>query len=541
MAGHSSQRALLPLLCAFLFFLTATVSATKPIERDPEAMAAYVDETYKLLEARADFIEIKGIANTVYPRLEIRDLARNGDQFNLYLQGMQRFQAKDKNDPLSYYQIAGIHGVPYIGWNNNVPKHAAGYCPHAQTLFGSWHRPFLALYEQAWYANVLDVVNEFPAGDRERWRNAAASLRMPFWDSARDPQDGGCTVPSVLMQERIEIFHPKTYQTTIDNPLYQYRWGNSLPSEMGTGAPGNNNPYTLRHPIQGTNPLRSNNDEFCNDMNNNRSWLRQRVYALFSSGATWGAVSSSQIGVETSASTGWPDSFESIHDTVHSIAGGQTGGHMWFLDYSSFDPIFWLHHTNIDRLLAMYQVVQPNPNSFVADGEIRQDMAQWNRGEKKNTYSPLVPFTKNKQGQFFTSEEVKQTSRLGYVYPETPVGATKQSVTNAINNLYRPNSQRRKRATVDNYGGRPFQDGDYHTVVSVVANKHALSGSYTIHCFLGSGNSTSNLTSTATATAAPISTAIPIAKNSTGTNYAKLPGYAGSHSILGMTDRKSVV
>ena len=52
---------------------------------------------------------IKGHGNTaIHPRLEIRELERNPDQFNVYLLGMQRFQSVDQNDRLSYFRVAGM-------------------------------------------------------------------------------------------------------------------------------------------------------------------------------------------------------------------------------------------------------------------------------------------------------------------------------------------------------------------------------------------------------------------------------------------------
>ena len=51
---------------------------------------------------------------TPYPgsvplRREIRDLEANfPDQFNLFVLGMRALQARPKEDPTSYYQIAGM-------------------------------------------------------------------------------------------------------------------------------------------------------------------------------------------------------------------------------------------------------------------------------------------------------------------------------------------------------------------------------------------------------------------------------------------------
>jgi len=105
-----------------------------------------------------------GSGRTSYPRLEIRELNKNADQWNLYILGMERFQAMDKNDPLSYYQIAAVHGRPYRTWNNFPTPlvNQAGFCPHSNVLFGSWHRPYLAVFEVRWIEspsipNMADV------------------------------------------------------------------------------------------------------------------------------------------------------------------------------------------------------------------------------------------------------------------------------------------------------------------------------------------------------------------------------------------------
>jgi tyrosinase len=52
------------------------------------------------------------------------------------------------------------------------------------------------------------------------------------------------------------------------------------------------------------------------------------------------------------------DSLESIHDAIHGITGGN--GHMTFLDYSAFDPLFMLHHAMVDRVFAIWQALHPD-------------------------------------------------------------------------------------------------------------------------------------------------------------------------------------
>lgn len=54
------------------------------------------------------FTIVTGIQNTSpQPRLEIRQLEKNADQWNIYLLGMRRFMRTNQTEKLSYYQIAG--------------------------------------------------------------------------------------------------------------------------------------------------------------------------------------------------------------------------------------------------------------------------------------------------------------------------------------------------------------------------------------------------------------------------------------------------
>lgn len=565
MANFSKPQSMTAMLFALFAFLQFTVALQHGTHhhhaRHSDAIIKrQIDEIADSLVARqsSGFTAITGVCSTntnsdgtcnsngrvSAPRLEIRQLRQNADQWNLYLLGMERFMAKDKNDRLSYYQVVGVHGRPFVTWNNFPTPllNNAGFCPHAQTLFGSWHRPYLAIFEQALFQSIQEVINTFPESQRNRWRQAASTFRMPYWDWAVD--GGANTVPTLVRDQTVTVTKPSGL-VTIPNPLYSYSWGNSLPSEMG-GGPWNNFPNTLRRPV--ANPTRSNNNEMNARFNALRVSLRDRVFALFSSKQPWGAASTSQIGVRTDLSGSGVDSFESVHDVVHNTAGGETGGHMYYLDISSFEPLFWLHHCNIDRLLAMYQLIVPN--TYVANGNINRGMAQWNQGEPKNSYTPLKPFTKNNRGDYFTSQDVKETRVLGYHYPETS-DRTYAQVARAVTSLYGA-GQRTLSRRADNetsygtgqYQGRPLKEGDYHHVLSITADKFVMEGSYTVHCFIGkpSTNSTSNSTIPSSNSTAPypVSNSTAPYTNSTGeadydpsTDYTQDPNYVGAYGILG--------
>src|SRR4051812_37366861 len=85
-------------------------------------------------------------------RKEIRTLIQDPIQFNLFVLALQRFYQQPQTSDTSYYGISGIHGRPYKVWNNVFGAQGtnpnAGYCTHSDVLFPSWHRPYLALYEQ---------------------------------------------------------------------------------------------------------------------------------------------------------------------------------------------------------------------------------------------------------------------------------------------------------------------------------------------------------------------------------------------------------
>ncbi|MEJ7792395.1 MAG: tyrosinase family protein [Gaiellaceae bacterium] len=47
---------------------------------------------------------------------------------------------------------------------------------------------------------------------------------------------------------------------------------------------------------------------------------------------------------------------EDLHGNIH----GWVGGHMAMVPYAAYDPIFWAHHTMIDRLWRLWQLRHPN-------------------------------------------------------------------------------------------------------------------------------------------------------------------------------------
>lgn len=87
------------------------------------------------------------------------------------------------------------------------------------------------------------------------------------------------------------------------------------------------------------------------------------------------------------------------------------------LDASAFDPIFWLHHCNVDRLWAIWAAL--NPNSYVEPGAAGRDSFTAKRGTIEDINTPLKPFWDASGSEFWNSAGVKETTTFNYAYPET--------------------------------------------------------------------------------------------------------------------------
>ena len=111
MVSTRQPRGLLPTILTLIVLLQG-VLANHGHQHVHRLKLEQIQERENTLQKRSN-IAITGIQGSVYPRQEIRTLAQNADQWNLYLLGMQAFQAVPQSDPLSYYQIAGLS--PFTG------------------------------------------------------------------------------------------------------------------------------------------------------------------------------------------------------------------------------------------------------------------------------------------------------------------------------------------------------------------------------------------------------------------------------------------
>nr|POF16546.1 tyrosinase [Quercus suber] len=429
--------------------LAATTLLTTPVfsHSDPFDGISFAPEAHEQLEKRASTIAIQGANgigdNQLHTRLEINTLATRPNQWALFILTMQKFHAASQSNTTGYYQIAGIHGVPRQSWDGvgqcSTCGDADGYCTHDSVLFPAWHRVYLALFEQEFLKIAWDVANSYPAGSqRNTMITAQSTLRFPYWDWAAKPANGGPTVPTTITNQQVTVNGP-TGSVTIPNPLYRHYFPD--PSNLYYGI-FNAWHYTLRWPNSNDPGASSQEQSMINAFNNVRSSLQDQVYQLMSTCSDYLHFSNDDAG---SSSTSCSNSLEGIHNTIHNTAGGPgsstvTSGHMTFLSLASFDPIFWLHHMNVDRLFAMWQTI--NPNSYGASQVAPHNTWTIKSGSTQNADSPLTPFHKDTVGTFWTTNMVRNwASTFKYTYPEfTDSNGSKSAIVSYVAKLYGPSA-----------------------------------------------------------------------------------------------------
>ncbi|KIM27071.1 hypothetical protein M408DRAFT_173274 [Serendipita vermifera MAFF 305830] len=375
----------------------------------------------------------------IVARQEIRTMMKDQDLFTLYLLALERMQKVDESDPLSWFQICGIHGRPYTPYDEpaNAPTGSlgafGGYCTHSSILFPPWHRPYLALFEQILAKHVTDIANEYSTPAlRERYVTAAQRFRIPYWDWAyyADPPD------VITKQARITGLNTPQGPRDLDNPLYQYRFHNKVGhAEFGDGFDleriWEGWPGTLRWPTNTRPTATSQANAVDATMNNNRLTIRDRTYNLLVQSTTFQNFSNDGFqGPETDPR--YYDSLESIHGQIHGFVGGGTrirmGGHMSIPDFAAFDPIFWLHHCNVDRIFALWQALRPD--EYVTPMANPDGTWTTRPGTIENVDSPLTPF-RISENRYWTSADARDTRSLFYTYPELAKWADLDPVTKA--------------------------------------------------------------------------------------------------------------
>jgi tyrosinase len=432
-------------------------------------------------------------------------------------------QADSQNNLLSFYQIAGIHGRPYKAWDNahgSRDNTYTGYCTHDSILFLTWHRPYLALLEQIISKNAVTISKQYKT-NQASWLTAGKTLRIPYWDWAADSN-----IPNIVQSQTVTITTPSG-KKTITNPLYSYKFhplsSTDFPASSGPLA---TKPATVRGP---------NANAYLASLG-----LKSQTYDILTR-------ANSFLNFGSQLSSG--NSLEAIHGNVHvAVAAFSNNYHMADLGYAAFDPIFWLHHTNVDRLWAMWSVL--NPNSYLPASTTDQyGTFSINPGSQDTPTTSLIPFWH--ATNYYNSNSARGTRTFGYSYTEIndwaqSAATQRKNLIASINSLYGPSSGKKRSFDNDDvidverqpleiierdnvYSGSSSQTTAWFVAVSV--KKFALSSGFNVKVFLGEPTGDPETWITAGNLVGVLTNFVPKAVAGAGVGGTSKPIYVGGQEL----------
>ncbi|KAI6247240.1 Tyrosinase [Erysiphe necator] len=428
----------------------------------------------------------QGSNRSIPLRREVRELEKDEDAWTLYILGMDLIQHIDQSERSSWYNLAGIHGRPFKPFDGVEGNSESGYCTHISVLFPTWHRPYLALYEQILSEMIKDIAQKYPEGGiRDRYVAAAANFRIPYWDWAANRFDGESVLPKIFSESSgISVDGPVGRQI-IANPLFSYQFLPLDPEQL-PNSPFNQFTGTMRYPDNNNSLAVSHNNIATQALESNAASVRSRIYTILTNYHSYLAFSNG--GYRAEAPPSEQDSLEAIHDQVHALVGG--GGHMSFIDYAGFDPVFFMHHAMVDRCFAMWQIL--NPDSYVTPRIAVTSTFTLPVGQVQDTNTPLTPFFKDESRNFWSSSDVRDIRKLSYDYAETSDAngiSREQDVIVAINRLYGPTPgiRRKKKREID--AQSISASGKYREwLANIQMPKSAQNAPYSVYIFLGPFN-----------------------------------------------------
>ncbi len=312
--------------------------------------------------------------NTVYIRRNAHSPEARADIEALQL-ALRIMRDNGCDNPLSWYYQGGIHWVPPASdlqtnpfcqnYNINSPQIKTFWdnCTHTPTStihFLSWHRFFINYFEK--------IVRQL---------SGKSDFALPYWDyTSTTDAEINRTMPE-------EFTIPPS--GAFNNSLYEQ----SRFAELNAGFPIENN-WAQQYLIDGVNNLFENTE-----------------FSAFNSG------------------------IEIIpHGVMHDYIGGGSepenytiwnpiwqkntqGGLMAQVPTAGFDPIFWLHHSNIDRLWEKW-TRSPNGQRITLE-------------QLQSVYWPYAFFDENGNSVVYTVDQVyNQVYNPDYVYDDIPTATSRE-------------------------------------------------------------------------------------------------------------------
>lgn len=299
-----------------------------------------------------------------------------------YARGVKAMKARPLSDPTSWRFFGAMHGFDQDLWSSlgflsesDQPPSDGDMktywmqCQHGSWYFLPWHRGYLLALE----AVVRDAITQL-GGPGATWA-------LPYWNYFK-PNEG--PLPPAFAS-------PNWPDGSGDNPLF-------VPQRFGPNGDGN---------------------VFIPQDQVNQDALGDARFVGPGRGGSQGFG-----GVSTGFAHGGPNhgGVESQpHDMVHVLVGGgddQNPGLMSFPDLAGLDPIFYLHHANIDRMWEVWNQSRPS-HTDPTD-------TRWMTGPASNGERAFVMPMPGGKSWTYTPADTVSIATLGYGYDDVSAPAAPQ-------------------------------------------------------------------------------------------------------------------
>jgi tyrosinase len=317
----------------------------------------------------------RGVETVTFTRKNVWELGGNwADPILWYARGVAAMKAKALAQSTSWKFYGAIHGfnpqlwqrVGYYNPSDPMPsstevKRFWFQCQHGSWYFLPWHRGYLLAFEQNIRAAIKDM------------KGAPTDWALPYWNYFKPNQN---QLPPAFAS-------PDWPDGNGDNPLFvKQRYGP-------------NNDGKVYVPIDQIDLKAMNDPDFTGVASGGSPGFGGVDTGFEHGGTVHGAI-------ETQP-----------HDYVHGLVGGgtrQNPGLMSDPRIAGLDPIFYLHHANIDRL---WQVWRQNPPAHVDPPQDNWTKGPGNIGQRIFSM-PMA----NGSAWNYTPGDMANLSKLGYNYDD---------------------------------------------------------------------------------------------------------------------------
>ena len=279
------------------------------------------------------------------------------------IKALQGIMDLDNNDPKSFYQLGGIHWYP-----------GDTYCEHHIHPFLAWHRAYLLQFENA--------LRSIPG---------CKDVTVPYWD--------------ITDEQYPEIFS--------EGPFASYK----LPQEFLDQYPLEVTKHKSLKPdgsIIRNDAATYNQEKWTyirdatHDPTNSHKVYLDKIIQL----PSWNTFN----GLDTNGNfVSESETLMHAHDMIHNSNGATTANQ----DVTGFEPVFWLFHSNWDRLMWQWQKLHhtTNVDDFKKNVQAAGDSTDWIDGVGLNI---LDPFTETLG---LTLDQTIDLNKMGinYVEPALPL------------------------------------------------------------------------------------------------------------------------